>query len=126
MSPASLIFAALATVAALVTLITVRFPLSGRLFYDLISRGPTDLKNGLEYLVIVLYAVAFFTLSRRRGWEQQTIEALRTAMLMLVFGELAFTLYQPVRSVQRARACLQDRGVHDSQGPVRFGGSALR
>ncbi|MCL5105076.1 MAG: SpoIIE family protein phosphatase [Armatimonadetes bacterium] len=94
LSPGLLVFAALATVGALVTMITMGHPLSGRMFYDPINRGPTALKNGLEYLTIALYAAVFLTLSRRRGWERQTIDVLRSAMLMAVFAELAFTLYR--------------------------------
>lgn len=94
LSPKFLVFAALATVAASMILITVGYPLSGRLFYDPINQGPTALKNGLEYVAIALYATVFLTLSERRGWERRTVDLLRSAMMLAVFGELAFTLYK--------------------------------
>ncbi len=85
-----LLGAAVVYTAGVVGLVIHFSPASGRLFYN---HGLTPFKIGLEYVVIALYAVSFVLVSRKRGWDPGVIAPLRSALLVAMFAELAFTLY---------------------------------
>ena len=93
LSPRSLIGLSLLLVAGSTILFTVYDTIVGNSLFTQIGRPPTALKIGLEYLIIAIYAAVFLTLSQRRGWDRSVITTMRSALIVAVFAELAFTLY---------------------------------
>jgi len=92
-SPTPLLAIAMALVIGVCTLITHFQPISGDILYDATRGMLTPLKIGLEYLIIAFYAGAFVLISKRREWDQWAVRPLRSALLITIFAELAFTLY---------------------------------
>lgn len=93
LSPWTLLPAAAAVVVAPMALVA-RYPQAGELFFSEAAGGLTLLKIGLEYIITIIYAAVFLSLSSRRGWDPLEIVRLRAAMILAVFAELAFTLYK--------------------------------
>ena len=93
MSPRSLVCLSLLVIVASTFLFTKYDIIVGHSLFSQIGQPPTALKIGLEYLIIAIYLTVFFTLSPRRGWDRSVINILRSALIVAVFTELAFTLY---------------------------------
>lgn len=82
-----------ALVAVVIGLISVySVEVSSRL-YVMETKSLTPLKIGMEYLTIGLYLLGIVLISEKRGWDGPVVPILRTSLLMLVFAETAFTLY---------------------------------
>ncbi len=65
----------------------------GAALYPAVGRPPSLLKALIEYSIIAIYLLAFVLLSERRGWEPRVRRGLRSALVLAVFAEVAFTLY---------------------------------
>jgi len=86
----ALLAAAVVYVGTAIGLVIGFSPASGKLFYN---HGLTPLKIATEYIVIAMYAIAFLLVSEKRGWGSSVVRPLRSALLLAMFAELAFTLY---------------------------------
>lgn len=93
LSPRLLLASAVLLVVSVITLVIHFYPFSGRLFYDPRQGGLTPLKIDTEYFTILMYGCAFVLASAKRGWDAGTIVPLRSALLIAMFAELAFTMY---------------------------------
>ena len=59
----------------------------------IVDEGLTPLKNGLEYLIMALYAAAIVALWKRPVFTDRATTLLQTALVIGIFSELSFTLY---------------------------------
>lgn len=91
--PRVLLVSAIVIVTGLIALVIHFYPHSGRLFYDIDAGGLTRFKIGLEYLVVLLYALAFWLAGKKLDIDSTAVVSLRGALLLAMFAELAFTMY---------------------------------
>lgn len=110
LTPALLLAASALIIGGFVAVATLTEPAFGNLFYNPITKL-TSLKIGLEILAMTFYATAFVALTDSRGWTRRSPSTLRAALLVAIFAELAFTLYQTVRLHERSGARLQGPGI---------------
>lgn len=85
--------ASIAIIGMATALFTIYGDAVGTALYSRIGSPPTALKSAIELLAIALYIGTFAAVSQRRGWEQSVVVDLRSAMVVAVFAEIAFTLY---------------------------------
>lgn len=61
--------------------------------YPAFGRPPSLLKILIEYFIIAMYGLVIVLLFRDDAWEPGVRSDLRTAMILAIFAEVAFTLY---------------------------------
>ncbi|MCX6377052.1 MAG: SpoIIE family protein phosphatase, partial [Armatimonadetes bacterium] len=93
LTPVLLLTAAAVIIGGFTAVATLMEPAFGNMFFDPVTKL-TGLKIGLEILAMTLYAAAFVALADSRGWERRSASTLRAALLVAIFAEFAFTLYQ--------------------------------
>ena len=93
LSPWPLIALSVTLIAGTTVIFTIYEETVGSSLFSQAGRPLTILKISLEYLIIAIYLAVFVTLSERRGWDRNVASSLRSALIIAIFAELAFTLY---------------------------------
>ncbi|MCE5313667.1 MAG: MASE3 domain-containing protein [Armatimonadota bacterium] len=102
LSAKAMVAASIALIVAAVVVLTVYGGPIGNALYDPAMRSLTPLKIALEYICILAYAAAFVAISEKRGWDARSAEIMRTAILVAIFAEIAFTGYSTPYDWQNA------------------------
>jgi serine phosphatase RsbU (regulator of sigma subunit) len=94
--PKPLIAAAALIVIGIVTLFTLYHDTVPSLMYTTTESGGrlTLLKVSLEYLVVALYAAAFWAFGLTGRWHADSTRQMRTALVVAIGSEVCFTLYR--------------------------------
>ncbi len=93
LTPGVLLVGAVMLALTLAWLVLHQYPSSAALFYNVESKSLTGLKISAEYLIIAMFAATFILCTKKMGWEESKIVPLRSALLVAIFGEMAFTMY---------------------------------
>ncbi|RJQ50768.1 MAG: GAF domain-containing protein [Actinobacteria bacterium] len=92
MRPRPLLAAALVTAAGIIGVIVFFEPYLPPMFIP--GQGQTPLKVGLEYGVIAMLAAAIFAFGKYSKRERSSVDLLQIALVISIFSELAFLLYE--------------------------------